>query len=92
VPRPAPGGTSSIGNPEAREAALDYAKERMVFGKPISAYQLTQQKLAEMALEIGASRMVTYRPPVRRAAQPAPRSEAPADAVPATAGPDLYAH
>jgi glutaryl-CoA dehydrogenase len=34
------------------EAALDYAKERMVFGKPIAAYQLTQQKLAEMALEI----------------------------------------
>lgn len=34
------------------EAALDYAKERMVFGKPIAGYQLTQQKLAEMALEI----------------------------------------
>ncbi|HZD87361.1 MAG TPA: acyl-CoA dehydrogenase family protein [Gaiellaceae bacterium] len=33
------------------EAALDYAKERIVFGKPIAAYQLTQQKLAEMALE-----------------------------------------
>ena len=34
------------------EAALDYAKERMVFGKPLAGYQLTQQKLAEMALEI----------------------------------------
>jgi glutaryl-CoA dehydrogenase len=34
------------------EAALDYAKERIVFGKPIAAYQLTQQKLAEMALEV----------------------------------------
>jgi glutaryl-CoA dehydrogenase len=34
------------------EAAIDYAKERIVFGKPISAYQLTQQKLAEMALEV----------------------------------------
>ena len=34
------------------EAALDYAKERLVFGKPIAGYQLTQQKLAEMALEI----------------------------------------
>ena len=34
------------------EAALDYAKERMVFGKPIAGYQLTQQKLAEMALEV----------------------------------------
>jgi glutaryl-CoA dehydrogenase len=34
------------------ESALDYAKTRIVFEKPISAYQLTQQKLAEMALEI----------------------------------------
>jgi len=34
------------------EAAIEYAKERIVFGKPISAYQLTQQKLAEMALEV----------------------------------------
>jgi glutaryl-CoA dehydrogenase len=34
------------------EAALDYAKDRIVFGKPISGYQLTQQKLAEMALEV----------------------------------------
>ncbi len=33
------------------EAALEYAKERIVFEKPIAAYQLTQQKLAEMALE-----------------------------------------
>ena len=38
------------------EAALDYARERIVFGKPISAYQLTQQKLAEMALEINRGR------------------------------------
>ena len=34
------------------EAALDYAKERQQFGKPIAGYQLTQQKLAEMALEV----------------------------------------
>jgi glutaryl-CoA dehydrogenase len=40
------------------ESALDYAKERMVFGKPISAYQLTQQKLAEMALEINRATLV----------------------------------
>src|SRR4029077_8249686 len=33
------------------ETALDYAKERIVFGKPIAGYQLTQQKLAGMALE-----------------------------------------
>jgi glutaryl-CoA dehydrogenase len=40
------------------EAALDYARERIVFGKPISAYQLTQQKLAEMALEINRASLV----------------------------------
>src|ERR687888_2710823 len=31
------------------ESALDYAKERIVFGEPIAARQLTQQKLAEIA-------------------------------------------
>jgi len=40
------------------EAALDYAKERMVFGKPVAGYQLTQQKLAEMALEINRGTLV----------------------------------
>jgi glutaryl-CoA dehydrogenase len=40
------------------ESALDYAKERIVFGKPISAFQLTQQKLAEMALEINRGTLV----------------------------------
>ncbi|HWX08805.1 MAG TPA: acyl-CoA dehydrogenase family protein, partial [Gaiellaceae bacterium] len=40
------------------EAALDYSKERMVFGKPIAGYQLTQQKLAEMALEINRGTLV----------------------------------
>ncbi|WP_067182348.1 acyl-CoA dehydrogenase family protein [Microtetraspora niveoalba] len=33
------------------QAALDYANERVQFGKPISAFQLTQQKLVEMNLE-----------------------------------------
>jgi glutaryl-CoA dehydrogenase len=40
------------------ECALDYAKERIVFGKPIAGYQLTQQKLAEMALEINRGTLV----------------------------------
>ncbi|HZS25310.1 MAG TPA: acyl-CoA dehydrogenase family protein, partial [Gaiellaceae bacterium] len=40
------------------QAALDYARERMVFGKPISAYQLTQAKLAEMALELNRGLLV----------------------------------
>jgi glutaryl-CoA dehydrogenase len=40
------------------EAALDYAKERIVFEKPIAGYQLTQQKLAEMALELNRGLLV----------------------------------
>jgi len=40
------------------EEALGYARERIVFGKPIAVYQLTQQKLAEMALEINRASLV----------------------------------
>ena len=34
------------------EIALDYSRSREVFGKPIGGYQLTQQKLADMTLEL----------------------------------------
>jgi len=34
------------------EAALEYAKTRIQFGRPIGAFQLTQRKLAEMLLEV----------------------------------------
>ena len=34
------------------ETALDYAAERQVFDKPLSAYQLTQAKFADMAVEL----------------------------------------
>src|SRR5918912_1538060 len=40
------------------EAALEYARERLVFGKPIAGYQLTQQKLAEIALELNRGTLV----------------------------------
>jgi glutaryl-CoA dehydrogenase len=40
------------------EAALDYSRERIVFEKPIAGYQLTQQKLAEMALELNRGLLV----------------------------------
>jgi len=35
------------------ESALEYAKTRVQWGKPIGAFQLTQEKLTNMALEIG---------------------------------------
>ncbi|HEU4949002.1 MAG TPA: acyl-CoA dehydrogenase family protein [Kribbella sp.] len=34
------------------ETAVSYAAERLVFDKPLSAYQLTQAKLADMAVEL----------------------------------------
>jgi glutaryl-CoA dehydrogenase len=40
------------------ESALEYSKERIVFGEPIAGRQLTQQKLAEMALEINRGTLV----------------------------------
>jgi glutaryl-CoA dehydrogenase len=40
------------------EAALDYAKERIVFGKPIAGTQIQQQKLAFMALEVNRASLV----------------------------------
>ncbi len=40
------------------EAALDYAKERIVFDKPIAATQIQQQKLAHMALEVNRASLV----------------------------------
>ncbi len=40
------------------ESALAYAKERIVFDKPIAATQIQQQKLAEMALEVNRATLV----------------------------------
>jgi glutaryl-CoA dehydrogenase len=40
------------------ESALDYAKTRIQFGKPIGAYQLTQKKLAEMLVEVNRGTLV----------------------------------
>jgi glutaryl-CoA dehydrogenase len=34
------------------ETAIDYAKTRVQFGKPIAGFQLTQQKLANMTVEL----------------------------------------
>jgi alkylation response protein AidB-like acyl-CoA dehydrogenase len=45
----------------AYESALRYAKERKQFGKPIAEFQAIQFKLADMATQIEAARLLTYR-------------------------------
>ncbi|MGH9815144.1 MAG: acyl-CoA dehydrogenase [Candidatus Acidiferrales bacterium] len=44
----------------AYEAALKYAKQRKQFGKAISEFQAIQFKLADMATQIEAARLLTY--------------------------------
>ncbi len=45
----------------AYESALKYSKERQQFGKPISEFQAIQFKLADMATQIEAARLLTLR-------------------------------
>jgi hypothetical protein len=45
----------------AYESALNYSKERQQFGKAISEFQAIQWKLADMATEIDAARLLTMR-------------------------------
>lgn len=40
------------------ESALEHAKTRVQFGKPIGAFQLTQRKLAEMALRLNTGALL----------------------------------
>ena len=44
----------------AYEAALGYARDRRAFGQPISDFQAIQLKIADMATEIQAARLLTY--------------------------------
>lgn len=43
------------------ETALNYAKERKQFSKPIAGYQLTQSKLAEMLTQITMAQLTVFR-------------------------------
>ena len=45
----------------AYEAALHYSKQRKQFGRAISDFQAIQWKLADMATEIDAARLLTFR-------------------------------
>jgi butyryl-CoA dehydrogenase len=50
----------------AYDVALAYAKERRQFGRAIAEHQAIQWKLADMATEIDAARLLTYRAAVLR--------------------------
>jgi acyl-CoA dehydrogenase len=55
-------GAQAIGIARAAyEFALDYAKERKAFGKPIVMHQAIGFKLADMAMEIDAARLLVWR-------------------------------
>lgn len=43
----------------AWQAALDYAKQRTQFGRPIGGFQLTQAKLADMAVELHKGQLLS---------------------------------
>jgi glutaryl-CoA dehydrogenase len=43
------------------DSALNYAKERIQFDKPIASFQLTQKKLAEMITEITKAQLMNWR-------------------------------
>ncbi|MEU1622748.1 acyl-CoA dehydrogenase family protein [Streptomyces sp. NPDC005722] len=45
----------------ALDAAVGYAKEREQFGKPIAGHQLVQELLADIALDVDAARLLTWR-------------------------------
>ncbi|MET9878092.1 acyl-CoA dehydrogenase family protein [Actinacidiphila glaucinigra] len=45
----------------ALDAAVGYAKEREQFGRPIAAHQLVQELLADIALDVDAARLLTWR-------------------------------
>ena len=47
---------------DATRAALDYTQQRMQFDKPLAGYQLTQQKLVDMALEIHKGILLALQP------------------------------
>jgi acyl-CoA dehydrogenase len=53
----------------ALDEAISHAKRRRQFGSPLSSYQLVQAKLAEMATDLDAARLLVYHAAALRDAQ-----------------------
>ena len=55
-------GAAAVGVAQrAYEESISYSKKRVAFGQPIAEFQATQFKLADMATEIDAARLLVYR-------------------------------
>ncbi len=44
----------------ALEESIKYAKERIAFGKPLTGFQVTRHKLAEMATQVEVAKQMSY--------------------------------
>lgn len=54
-------GAQAVGLAQAAlDAAISYAKERKVFGRPLSEFEMIQSMIAEMATQIQAARLLVY--------------------------------
>src|SRR2546427_393163 len=58
---PRAGRVGLAGHEDVRDERTKYGKERQAFGKKIALFQAIQWKLAAMATEIDAARLLTYR-------------------------------
>ena len=61
---------------EALSLAVDYARERKQFGKPIGNFQLIQAKLADMYTQVEAARALVYQTALRAEHEPVHREAA----------------
>lgn len=59
--RPTVGAAAAGIATRALDEALGHARSRQQFGKPLASFQLIQAKLARMATELTASRLLVYR-------------------------------
>ncbi|MHB8513236.1 MAG: acyl-CoA dehydrogenase family protein [Actinomycetota bacterium] len=61
-------GASCVGLAQAcLDSALEYSKQREQFGKPIASFQLVQEMLAEMFVEVEAARLLVWRAAAKKA-------------------------